>query len=64
MRWYLDGHELKRFAGRSDVRVGELSLSGGRTHKLTVTAEDRTPSVRDPKIAASLRTTVGWSVRR
>ncbi|MEU7062295.1 M64 family metallopeptidase [Streptomyces sp. NPDC046161] len=64
VRWYLDGHELKRFAGRSDVRVGDLSLSGGRTHRLTVTAEDRTPSVRDPKIAASMRTTVGWSVRR
>ncbi|MEU6890381.1 M64 family metallopeptidase [Streptomyces sp. NPDC046557] len=64
VRWYLDGHELKRFAGRTDVRVGELSLSDARTHRLTVTTEDRTPSVRDPKIAASLRTTLGWSVRR
>ncbi|THA56623.1 M64 family metallopeptidase [Streptomyces sp. A1136] len=64
VRWYLDGHELKRFAGRTDIRVAELSLSGSRTHELKVTAEDRTPSVRDPKIAANLRATLGWRVRR
>ncbi|MGW7100960.1 M64 family metallopeptidase [Streptomyces sp. NPDC054838] len=64
VRWYLDGHELKRFAGRTDVRVGELPLSGWKARKLTVTTEDGTSSVRDPQISASLRTTVGWNVRR
>ncbi|WP_405763229.1 M64 family metallopeptidase [Streptomyces sp. NBC_00045] len=63
VRWYLDGRELKRFAGRSEVAVAELWLFDLRTHKLSVTAEDRTPSVRDPQIARSLKTTVDWSVR-
>ncbi|MCJ1676483.1 M64 family metallopeptidase [Streptomyces sp. APSN-46.1] len=63
VRWFLDGRELKRFEGRTEVRVAELWLLDLRTHKLTVTAEDRTPSVRDPKIARSLRSTIDWSVR-
>ncbi|MFI6146755.1 M64 family metallopeptidase [Streptomyces sp. NPDC051109] len=63
VRWYLDGRELKRFAGRTEVGVAELWLFDLRTHKLSVTAEDRTPSVRDPKIARTLKSTVDWSVR-
>ncbi|MBT2406570.1 MULTISPECIES: M64 family metallopeptidase [unclassified Streptomyces] len=63
VRWYLDGRELKRFEGRTEVRVAELWLLDLRTHKLSVTAEDRTPSVRDPRIARALRSTAEWSVR-
>ncbi|MFD9304793.1 M64 family metallopeptidase [Streptomyces sp. NPDC060048] len=64
VRWYLDGRELKHLEGRTQVPVADLRLYDLRTHKLSVTAEDRTPSVRDPKIARTLRTTVVWSVRR
>ncbi|MFD9406359.1 M64 family metallopeptidase [Streptomyces sp. NPDC059989] len=63
VRWYLDGRELKRFAGRTEVRVAELWLFDLRTHRLSVTAEDRTPSVRDPQIARSLSSTAEWTVR-
>ncbi|MFJ4775924.1 M64 family metallopeptidase [Streptomyces sp. NPDC088762] len=63
VRWYLDGRELKRFAGRTEVAVAELWLFDLRTHRLSVTAEDRTPSVRDPKIADSLRSRADWAVR-
>ncbi|MET9852844.1 M64 family metallopeptidase [Streptomyces sp. NPDC006450] len=64
VRWYLDGREVKRLAGRTDVTVAELRLPDLRTHTLSVTAEDRTPSVRDPEIARTLRSTVDWNVRR
>ncbi|MET9885428.1 M64 family metallopeptidase [Streptomyces sp. NPDC006430] len=63
VRWYLDGRELKRFAGRTEVAVSELWLFDLHTHKLSVTAEDRTQSVRDPKVARTLRSTVEWKVR-
>ncbi|MFJ8233219.1 M64 family metallopeptidase [Streptomyces sp. NPDC094448] len=65
LRWYLDGKELTRFAGRAEVKVAHLAprLLDRRVHRLTVTAEDRTPSVRDPKIAATLKGSVTWSVR-
>ncbi|MFD9523036.1 M64 family metallopeptidase [Streptomyces sp. NPDC059979] len=63
VRWYLDGRELKRFEGRTEVSVAELWLFDLRTHRLSVTAEDRTPSVRDPKIARTLRSTTAWTVR-
>ncbi|WP_371619441.1 M64 family metallopeptidase [Streptomyces sp. NBC_00454] len=64
VRWYLDGRELKRMEGRTDVPVADLRLSDLRTHKLSVTAEDRTPSVRDPKIVRTLHSTTDWNVRR
>ncbi|MFF8268705.1 M64 family metallopeptidase [Streptomyces sp. NPDC016562] len=63
VRWYLDGRELKRFEGRSEVSVAELWLFDFRTHRLSVTAEDRTPSVRDPKVLPTLRSTAAWQVR-
>ncbi|MGW5850278.1 M64 family metallopeptidase [Streptomyces sp. NPDC055254] len=63
VRWYLDGRELKRFAGRTEVRVADLRLFDLRTHRLSVTVEDRTPAVRDPEIARTLRSTVEWKVR-
>ncbi|MEV6954386.1 M64 family metallopeptidase [Streptomyces sp. NPDC051183] len=63
VRWYLDGRELKRLQGRTEVAVADLWLFDLRTHRLSVTAEDRTPSVRDPEIARTLRSTVGWDVR-
>ncbi|MER5731827.1 M64 family metallopeptidase [Streptomyces sp. NPDC002138] len=63
VRWYLDGREQKRFAGRTEVRVGELWLLDLRGHRLTVTAEDRTSSVRDPEIARTLRSSAEWQVR-
>ncbi|MBT2542381.1 hypothetical protein J7E99_17075 [Streptomyces sp. ISL-44] len=63
VRWYLDGRELKRFEGRTEVAVADLWLFDLRTHRLSVTAEDRTPSVRDPKIARTLRSTAEWTVR-
>ncbi|CAM5301266.1 hypothetical protein SAVIM338S_00448 [Streptomyces avidinii] len=63
VRWYLDGREVKHLAGRTEVRVTDLWLFDLRTHKLSVTAEDRTSSVRDPKTARTLRTTVDWKVR-
>ncbi|MFI1651379.1 M64 family metallopeptidase [Streptomyces avidinii] len=63
VRWYLDGRELKRFQGRTEVSVAELWLFDLRTHRLSVTAEDRTPSVRDPKVVRTLRSTAEWNVR-
>ncbi|WP_079070584.1 M64 family metallopeptidase [Streptomyces sp. IMTB 1903] len=63
VRWYLDGRELKRFEGRTEVSVAELWLFDLRTHRLSVTAEDRTPAVRDPKTIRTLRSTVEWKVR-
>ncbi|WP_284574312.1 M64 family metallopeptidase [Streptomyces sp. 2P-4] len=63
VRWHLDGRELKRFAGRTNVAVAELWLTDLRTHRLSVTVEDRTPAVRDPETAAFLRTTLTWKVR-
>ncbi|MFF4578684.1 hypothetical protein ACFY15_09830 [Streptomyces sp. NPDC001373] len=63
VRWYLDGRELKRFAGRTEVRVAELWLLDLRTHRLSVTAEDATPAVRDPAIARTLSSTASWDVR-
>lgn len=63
VRWYLDGREVTRLAGRTDVAVADLWLPDLRTHRLSVTVEDRSPSVRDPEIARTLRSTVHWSVR-
>ncbi|MFI6688845.1 M64 family metallopeptidase [Streptomyces sp. NPDC050485] len=63
VRWYLDGKELKRYAGRTAVPVRGLGLGRG-DHRLTVRVADRTPSVRDPAIAAGLRGSVEWGVRR
>ncbi|MFD4319149.1 M64 family metallopeptidase [Streptomyces sp. NPDC058548] len=65
VRWYLDGRELKWLAGRTHVRVSDLALRllDRRTHTLSLTAEDRTPSVRDRGIARTMRSTVSWSVR-
>ncbi|WP_329376315.1 M64 family metallopeptidase [Streptomyces sp. NBC_01351] len=63
VRWYLDGKELKRFEGRTEVPVSELWLFDFRSHRLTVTVEDRTPSVRDPKVMRTLRSTAEWKVR-
>lgn len=66
IRWYLDGREMKSLAGRTDVRVSDLALRllDRRTHTLSLTAEDRTPSVRDRGIARTMRSTVSWTVRR
>ena len=65
IRWYLDGREMKSLAGRTDVRVSDLALRlrDRRTHTLSLTAEDRTPSVRDRGIARTMRSTVSWTVR-
>ncbi|MFG2755209.1 M64 family metallopeptidase [Streptomyces wuyuanensis] len=65
VRWYLDGRELKPLAGRTRVRMSDLLpwLLDLRTHRLSVTVENRTPAVRDPEIAKTLRSTVGWTVR-
>ncbi|MFI1471303.1 M64 family metallopeptidase [Streptomyces wuyuanensis] len=65
VRWYLDGRELKPLAGQTRVRVSDLLLLllDLRTHRLSVTVENRTPAVRDPEIAKTLRSTVGWNVR-
>jgi hypothetical protein len=65
IRWYLDGRELKPFAGRTQVRVSDVALwlLDLRTHKLSVTAEDRTPSVRDRRIARTLKSTISWQLR-
>ncbi|MFD7340081.1 M64 family metallopeptidase [Streptomyces violascens] len=63
VRWYLDGRELRRYEGRTAVPVRGLDLGRG-THALTVRVVDRTPSVRDPGIAAGLWGAVTWAVRR
>ncbi|MEV6653205.1 M64 family metallopeptidase [Streptomyces sp. NPDC051219] len=65
VRWYLDGKELKRFAGRTELRVAELGpkLLDFEKHKLTVTVVDRTDSVRNPEITGTLRSSVAWTVR-
>ncbi|MFE9258069.1 M64 family metallopeptidase [Streptomyces sp. NPDC006879] len=65
VRWYLDGKELSYLAGRTRVSVAQLPLRwfDRRTHRLTVRVEDRTPSVRDPKLADGLRASVTWRVR-
>ncbi|WP_262387119.1 M64 family metallopeptidase [Streptomyces sp. TRM49041] len=66
VRWYLDRREMPHFEGRTEVRVAELGLRRNdfRTHRLTVTVEDRTAAVRDPDIATTLRSAVDWRVRR
>lgn len=53
VRWYLDGKELKHLAGRTEVPVARIvkGLIDFRTHTLSATVDDRTPSVRDPRIA-------------
>uniref|UniRef100_A0AAU2VFY4 M64 family metallopeptidase n=1 Tax=Streptomyces sp. NBC_00003 TaxID=2903608 RepID=A0AAU2VFY4_9ACTN len=63
VRWYLDGRELRRYEGLTAVPVRGLGLGRG-DHDLTVRVLDRTPSVRDPGIAAGLRGAVTWAVRR
>ncbi|MEU5402267.1 M64 family metallopeptidase [Streptomyces sp. NPDC005963] len=65
IRWFLDGKELKRLAGRTQVRVSDVALRllDLRTHKLTVTVDDRTPAVRDPEIAATMKSAITWKVR-
>ncbi|MER5928935.1 M64 family metallopeptidase [Streptomyces sp. NPDC002054] len=65
VRWYLDGRELRPFAGRTRVRVADLGLHliDLRSHRLSVRVEDRTPSVRDPEIARTLGATIEWQVR-
>nr|WP_037642741.1 M64 family metallopeptidase [Streptomyces exfoliatus] len=65
IRWHLDGREMKSLAGRTEVRVSDLALRlrDRRTHTLSLTAEDRTPSVRDRGIARTMRSTVSWKVR-
>lgn len=65
VRWYLDGRELRPLAGRTRVRVSELVLwlLDLRTHELSVTVENPTAAVRDPEVAKTLRSTVGWHVR-
>ncbi|MFJ8300732.1 M64 family metallopeptidase [Streptomyces sp. NPDC094447] len=65
VRWYLDGREVKPLAGRTRVRVSDLSLRllDLRKHTLSLTAEDRSPSVRDRGIARTMRSTVSWTIR-
>jgi hypothetical protein len=63
VRWFLDGKEVPRLQGRTEVRVAELRLFDLRTHRLTVTAEDGTPSVRDPRTRGAMRASVEWKVR-
>jgi hypothetical protein len=65
VRWYVDGKELRHLRGRTRVHVAEaaLRLLDLRTHTLTVTAEDRTPAVRDPRIAGTMKSSVSWKVR-
>ncbi|WP_329286187.1 M64 family metallopeptidase [Streptomyces sp. NBC_00691] len=65
IRWHLDGREVKSLAGRTEVRVSDLALRllDLRKHTLSLTAEDRTPSVRDRAIARTMRSTVSWTVR-
>ncbi|MCP3816769.1 M64 family metallopeptidase [Streptomyces sp. A3M-1-3] len=65
VRWSVDGKEIKRLAGRTEVHVSELALRllDLKKHRLSVTVTDRTSSVRDPEIAKTLRSTVSWTVR-
>ncbi|MGW2861400.1 M64 family metallopeptidase [Streptomyces sp. NPDC001205] len=63
VRWYLDGRELRRYAGWTAVPVRGLGLGRG-THDLTVRVTDPTPSVRDPRIAAALRAETHWQAHR
>ncbi|MFF5446303.1 M64 family metallopeptidase [Streptomyces sp. NPDC012888] len=63
VRWYLDGWELWWLRGRTEARVGHLWTADRGLHRLSVTAEDRTPSVRDPHISRTLRSTVTWEIR-
>ncbi len=65
VRWSLDGQEIKRLAGRTEVAVPELGLRllDLKKHRLSVTVTDRTPSVRDPRIAKTLGSTLTWTVR-
>ncbi|MFD9721513.1 M64 family metallopeptidase [Streptomyces sp. NPDC059076] len=65
IRWYLDGKELKRLAGRTQVRVSDVTLRllDLRTHRLTVTVDDHTTAVRDPRIAATMKSAITWKVR-
>ncbi|MFG3284258.1 M64 family metallopeptidase [Streptomyces sp. NPDC048111] len=61
VRWYLDGRELRGYSGRTAVGVRGLGLGWG-VHRLSVRVSDATPSVRDPRIAQTLRATTTWQV--
>ncbi|MFE7133255.1 M64 family metallopeptidase [Streptomyces sp. NPDC057638] len=65
IRWFLDGKELRFAAGKATVRVSSLlpRLLDLRPHTLSVTVDDRTTAVRDPKIRETLSSTVSWKVR-
>ncbi|MFE9403822.1 M64 family metallopeptidase [Streptomyces sp. NPDC006530] len=63
VRWYLDGRELRRYAGVGAVPVRGLGLGWG-FHDLTVRVTDSTASVRDPGVAAALRATLTWQTHR
>ncbi|GII62243.1 hypothetical protein Skr01_23280 [Sphaerisporangium krabiense] len=61
IRWYVDGHERRPWAGRTSVTVNGQGDGG----EVTVVVTDRTPSVRDPAYRAdALTESVTWKVSR
>ncbi|WP_224279075.1 M64 family metallopeptidase [Streptomyces sp. LS1784] len=66
LRWYLDGRELPRLAGRTALDLAELKLTGphSRPHLLSAVATDPTPAVADPALRTKLTASLSWQVTR
>ncbi|MGV4925367.1 M64 family metallopeptidase [Streptomyces sp. BHT-5-2] len=61
-RWYLDGHELRRYRDHDRVTLRQLALGRG-THHLSATVTDATSAVRDPAVRATLTRSTTWTVQ-
>ncbi|MFF6998932.1 M64 family metallopeptidase [Streptomyces sp. NPDC008313] len=65
LRWYVDGVEVPKAAGRTHVVPARLGVRrDGHRHTVTVRAIDATTAVRDPGITASTADSLTWTVRR
>ncbi|MGW1179216.1 M64 family metallopeptidase [Kitasatospora sp. NPDC002543] len=66
LRWYLDGREQPRLAGRTALDLSELKLTGPRwrPHLLTAVATDPTTAVTDPALREKLTSSLSWPVTR
>ncbi|WP_308307622.1 M64 family metallopeptidase [Streptomyces sp. ISL-10] len=64
LRWYVDGVEVRKAAGRTHVVAAQLGVRpDGRAHTVTAKATDATAAVRDPRTAEATSTSVSWTVR-
>ncbi|WP_225839615.1 M64 family metallopeptidase [Streptomyces sp. NK08204] len=66
LRWYVDGHEVRRLRDHTSVRIRGLDLGGPRwrVHHLTAEATDPTPYVLDPELRQELTRSIDWRFTR